>query len=156
MNKYMGTEKLGRGLPLQGHRQCVDGARRWMEGGFVSVVPGQVVETDLDLDTWVADGYLERVAAPVAVPKPVPKPAPIPVVVPVVVPVAPKPEPVVVPVVAPVVEVPVVKEPEPVVAPVAEPVVEPEPVVEEKPVVVPEKVAETPKPKAKSRFGRGK
>jgi hypothetical protein len=150
MNTYKGTDKLGRPLPLQGWRKCTDGVRHWTEGSFVTVAPDQVVATELDLSSWVRDGYLEDwvVPAPAVAPvlEPVSKAA-------VLVPVEPEPiAPVVVPEpvneIIPEPEQPVIVEkvPEPVVAPVVAD--EPEPVAKVKAKV------EAEKPAKKGRFGR--
>jgi hypothetical protein len=74
--RYKGTEKLGRGLPLQGYKRCVEGARRWTGWQHILVLPGMIVQTEFDLGSWVRDGYLMELPDVQVAPAPVAVAAP--------------------------------------------------------------------------------
>ena len=89
--RYQATYKVTRAMSLEGSRPARSGDTEITEWVQVRFVPNGVVDTDIDLGTWVNEGYLiviQDAPVPVSVPDPVPIPVPEPEPIP-----EPEPEP---------------------------------------------------------------
>lgn len=56
--KYRVTEKATENMVVLGYRFRWVGAMRVADGEEISLSPGEIVDTDLDVSSWVADGYM--------------------------------------------------------------------------------------------------